>query len=79
METRISMYVMKMFRGDRIPEIVRNININGASELTNCVIGIPGNIHTRRMLIFRDPVTNVTEDDYHLFMLAFKLRTFGCV
>lgn len=50
---------MKMFSGDRIPKFA--ILILMASELTNCVIDIPGNIRARRMLIFRDPVTNVTE------------------
>jgi hypothetical protein len=36
-DARISMHVMKMFCGDQIPEIVRNININGAgvNELCN--------------------------------------------
>lgn len=37
-----------------------------ASELTNCVIDIPSNIRARRMLIFRDLVTNVTEDHHRL-------------
>lgn len=43
-----------------------------ASELTNCVIDIPSNIRARKMLIFRDPVTNVIEDERELVQSALR-------
>lgn len=56
---------MKMFSGDRILKITRNININGVAvnELCNRHSGrYPRSFSLpRRMLIFRDPVTNVRD------------------
>lgn len=67
-DAHISVHVMKMFSGDpsvhpSSPPVPRFCGILMASELTNCVIDIPSNIRARKTLIFRDPVTNVTEEE----------------